>query len=295
MTDFATLAFWTAAVALAAGAGLLMLALAARAAGSAGGPDPALALHRRQLDEIDDLAGRGLIDAAEREQAHAEAGRRLLRAADAAPAPWGGGGIASRRIVAIGAGAAAFAALGLYLATGAPGYPDQPYARRLAEWRAADPSMLDAPQMAAVLAAIAAERPNDPRAFGFLGRARLASGDALGAVQAFERAVALAPADPDLRAMLAYANAQVGGPSAGQGDPAAGLPDETAIRGMVEGLAARLEAEPDDPAGWARLVRAYGVLGDEEAQGRALERARALFKDNPEALAAIEAQAKAQP
>lgn len=292
MTDFATLAFWTAALALAGGAGLLMLALAARAAGGAGGPDPALAMHRRQLAEIDDLAGRGLIDSAEREQARAEAGRRLLRAADAAPAPWTAGGTGSRRIAALGAGAVAFGALGLYLATGAPGYADQPYAERLAEWRAADPSLLDAPQMAAVLAAIAAERPNDPRAFGFLGRARLASGDALGAVQALERAVALAPADPDLRAMLSYANAQVGGR---QGPVAAGMPDETAIRGMVEGLAARLEAEPDDPAGWARLVRAYGVLGDAAAQTRTLERARALFKDRPEALAAIEAEVRAQP
>ncbi|HYD46389.1 MAG TPA: c-type cytochrome biogenesis protein CcmI, partial [Phenylobacterium sp.] len=143
MTDLATLAFWTAALALAGGAGLLLLGMAARAARMAGRPDPALALHRRQLDEIDELAGRGLIDTAERDLAHAEAGRRLLRAADAAPAPWTTGGTASRRIAALAAGASAVAALGLYLATGAPGYPDQPYARRLAEWRAADPSMLD--------------------------------------------------------------------------------------------------------------------------------------------------------
>jgi cytochrome c-type biogenesis protein CcmH len=292
MTDLASLAFWTAAAALAGGAGLVMLAFAARGAARAAAPDRALALHRRQLQENDDLAVRGLYDGGEREQTRAEAGRRLLRAADTPPAPWNAGSLGSRRAAALTAGASALAAFGLYLLLGAPGYGDQPYARRLAEWRAADPSLLDAPQMAAVLAAVTQERPNDPRAFGFLGRARLAAGDPLGAVQAFEQAVALAPDDPDLRAMLALATAQMGG-----GGPAAGpdLPDEAAIRGMVAGLAARLEAAPDDPEGWARLVRAYGVLGDAEAQGRALARAQALFRDRPEALAAIEAQAKAAP
>lgn len=280
--------FWTLAAVLAGGAGLIVLAFAARGATRAAGPDPALALHRRQLEEIDDLAGRGLIDAAEREQTRAEAGRRLLRAADAAPASWNAGTLGSRRAAALAAGAGALAAFGLYLLLGAPGYGDQPYARRLAEWRQGDPRMLDAPQMAAVLTAVAAERPNDPRAFGFLGRARLAAGDTLGAVDAFERAVALSPDDPDLRAMLAMATAQIGAATPG-GENA--MPDEAAIRGMVEGLAARLEAAPDDPEGWARLVRAYGVLGDAEAQGRALASARALFKDRPDALAAIEAQA----
>lgn len=37
-----------------------------------------------------------------------------------------------------------------------------------------------------------------------------------------------------------------------------------AIEGMVAGLAARLEADPDDPAGWQRLGRSYFVLGRPE-------------------------------
>ena len=64
---------------------------------------------------------------------------------------------------------------------------------------------------------------------------------------------------------------------------------------MVSRLAARLAANPDDPEGWARLVRAYGVLKDETAQGEALTRARKLFANRPDALAAIEAQARAAP
>jgi cytochrome c-type biogenesis protein CcmH len=39
---------------------------------------------------------------------------------------------------------------------------------------------------------------------------------------------------------------------------------ETMIRGMVEGLAARVEAQPDDLEGWRRLARSWGVLGEPE-------------------------------
>ncbi|MFI5023460.1 MAG: c-type cytochrome biogenesis protein CcmI, partial [Alphaproteobacteria bacterium] len=36
------------------------------------------------------------------------------------------------------------------------------------------------------------------------------------------------------------------------------------IRSMVERLAARLKGQPDDLAGWQRLARAYGVLGEKD-------------------------------
>lgn len=36
------------------------------------------------------------------------------------------------------------------------------------------------------------------------------------------------------------------------------------VRSMVRGLAARLEANPNNPQGWQRLIRAYRVLGQEE-------------------------------
>lgn len=43
-------------------------------------------------------------------------------------------------------------------------------------------------------------------------------------------------------------------------------PEEQAaqIRAMVEGLAARLEGEPDNGPGWLRLARAYRVMGEAE-------------------------------
>ena len=42
------------------------------------------------------------------------------------------------------------------------------------------------------------------------------------------------------------------------------------IRGMVDGLAARLKDNPADVDGWLRLSRAYGVLGEPERARDAL-------------------------
>ena len=65
------------------------------------------------------------------------------------------------------------------------------------------------------------------------------------------------------------------------------------ILGMVEGLAASLEDEPDNIDGWLRLIRAYGVLGETEAATRAFNDARAVFADAPDAMSALVDQARA--
>ena len=68
-----------------------------------------------------------------------------------------------------------------------------------------------------------------------------------------------------------------------------------AIRGMVAGLAAKLEANPGDGEGWVRLVRSYAVLGDTAARDRALATARKRFAADPELLQALDAAAKTEP
>jgi len=52
------------------------------------------------------------------------------------------------------------------------------------------------------------------------------------------------------------------------------------IRGMVDRLAARLEENPGDLAGWLRLGRAQAVLGDSDKSADAYGRAVALAPDN---------------
>lgn len=369
-------AFWIAAAALSAAVAWLMLRGARAAERRVDEGDPALAVHRRQLAEIDDLAARGLLPETEVRAARAEAGRRLLVAADdLAPAPTVGG----RRLALAATIAAPILAVGVYVAVGSPGFPDQPFARRLAEWRAGDPSRLDAPQIAAVLRAVTAERPDDAEAFRNLALAEIASGDVRAATTALRRAVAIAPQRAELwaalgEAFVAEGQGQVGedartafgealkrdpkslsaryflaradiadgrvaeglagwralaadlppsdpnraplnaeivqvertGVLANQGPDAAAaqvqaqaqagqgeMPDADAIRGMVEGLAARLDAEPNDPEGWVRLVRVWSVLGETGKRDAARARAKTLFKDQPDVLRALDQAAEA--
>src|SRR5690606_9288398 len=60
-------------------------------------------------------------------------------------------------------------------------------------------------EMAAVLRAVAAERPNDPEAFRYLALAEGASGETAGAVRALRRAIELRPRDAVLWGMLGEA------------------------------------------------------------------------------------------
>ena len=65
---------------------------------------------------------------------------------------------------------------------------------------------------------------------------------------------------------------------------AAGAPadheQDATIRGMVDGLAARLKQDGSDPDGWVRLIRSYKVLGEsEKASAAAADARRALAGD----------------
>ena len=65
------------------------------------------------------------------------------------------------------------------------------------------------------------------------------------------------------------------------------------IQGMVANLADRLATEGGPPVEWARLIRAYGVLG-ETAQASAIwTESQEVFKDSPEALALLREAAQA--
>jgi cytochrome c-type biogenesis protein CcmH len=149
----------------------------------------------------------------------------------------------------------------------------------------------------AALAALGKAVEIDPKNLSaryFLARAQITSGDRAAGKAAWEALRAEIPADDPRRKVLDEDIASL----LGEGAPASGAVAvaETAeqaqfIRGMVARLAARLETSPDDPEGWARLVRAYRVLGDREAEAKAVDRARKLFAGRPQDLARIEAEA----
>src|ERR1700721_1219363 len=85
---------WIAAALVSAGLAALIVQRAAGAARHAradpprhaGADNPALAVYRRQMAELDELADRGLLAEGERRSVRAETGRRLLAAAGRAAA-----------------------------------------------------------------------------------------------------------------------------------------------------------------------------------------------------------------
>jgi cytochrome c-type biogenesis protein CcmH len=358
--------FWIAAALLAAGAGALMLHRAARGRVTARAADPSLAVYHRALGEIDDLARQDLLADDERRAVRAEAARRLLAAAEHSPKPLTASGKPTVPLLA--AGAVAVTAAAIYLLIGAPGTPDQPFAARLADWRA-HPERYPPEALAAALGAIANQRPSDLEPLRRLAALDLSLGDADGAVHALRRAMAIAPGRADIPAMLGevmvirargsvspdaralFARALGSDPAQpaaryylaqakiADGDVAGGLeawrgllatlpaadprraqlidaiaqvtktgklpsvvadnvpPQDVtnAIRGMVDGLAARLQAHPDDPAGWVRLVRAYAVLGEAAQRDAALAAARTRYAGRPDILDALDVAARAAP
>jgi len=64
------------------------------------------------------------------------------------------------------------------------------------------------------------------------------------------------------------------------------------IAAMVQGLADRLKAHPNDPVGWRRLVKAYVVLGDTQKAQAALADAKRALTGNRREIAALDAQAR---
>jgi cytochrome c-type biogenesis protein CcmH len=139
--------------------------------------------------------------------------------------------------------------------------------------------------------------PTNQAALYYLGGARAADGDRAGASELWRKlAGELPPADPRRVKLLAAVD-QIQSGAASEPETANGTPGMSAdqagfIRGMVASLQAKLDTNPDDPAGWARLVRSYKVLGDKTAEAKALARARALFAKRPADLGPIEAEAK---
>jgi cytochrome c-type biogenesis protein CcmH len=124
---------------------------------------------------------------------------------------------------------------------------------------------------------------NAPARF-YLGMARAAHGDRAGAIALWQSLLADIPATAPLHQILVDRLAML--TSQGPG----GAPNP---RAMVDMLAARLKADPDDALGWVRLMRAYTVLGETAKAKEALASARKTFATNKDAQTAFTTAAKA--
>ncbi len=145
-------------------------------------------------------------------------------------------------------------------------------------------------------AAVLAEDPGNPIARFYIGVAQAQAGRHAAAIAAWQALAADLPEGAPIRDEVARriaASAEAAGIAVPKLPAGAPPPDpaarEAMIRGMVERLASRLEAQPDDAEGWLRLGRAYSVMGEREKSAQAYARAGALRPDDV-AIALAEAQ-----
>lgn len=168
--------------------------------------------------------------------------------------------------------------------------------------------------------------PTDPRSRYFLGVAKDMAGDHKGAIDDW---IALlkdtppgAPWEADVRRLVgevsqkegidvsgrmamikqgapasagaAIATSGIPGPSTQQMREAASMPkgqQDMMIQGMVEGLEAKLKANPDNPQGWIMLIRSRMQLGETAKASAALKSARAALAANQPKLGMVNAAA----
>jgi cytochrome c-type biogenesis protein CcmH len=325
--------------------------------------DPAAneaAFYKAQLEEIGRDVERGLLPQGEAESARAEAARRLITAASGpsqAPPPAWRTRIAAAALIAAGLPAIA---LPLYALLGQPRMPDEPLAGRKAALEtdggieaavaAVEARLIAKPDDGKGWAVIAPvymrlERYSDAahaytEALRLLGEdplRRAAYGEALTAAaggvvteearQAFDRALAEQPGQPQARYYVALAAEQDGrkadairdyeslvadSPSdapwrgmvnarlaALKGEPApatdaAAIPEakRPMIEGMVSKLATRLASNGGGVDEWSRLIRAYVVLHEAEKAKAALASARKALAPDANAVASLDALAR---
>jgi cytochrome c-type biogenesis protein CcmH len=151
------------------------------------------------------------------------------------------------------------------------------------------------PEAAAAFERAAKLDPGQPRARFYLAKQAEQAGDRTRAASIYRELLKTAPPDAAWREAVGQALTEAALGSEGRGPVVnpkqlEGVsPEErlATIRGMVEGLATRLNSAPGDLGGQLRLIRAWAMLGERDkalAQGKA---ARAAFAGDPDALRRI--------
>ncbi len=141
-----------------------------------------------------------------------------------------------------------------------------------------------------------AKAPDDPRTHYYLGLHEAQSGDSKAAIARWRTLEERSPPDAPylglLRAEIQRV-AKLAGIDVPQPPTASAMPQpsreqqeamaalspeqrQQAIRSMVEGLATRLQENPQDRAGWLRLANAWKVLGENQKAAEAYGRADTL-------------------
>ena len=141
--------------------------------------------------------------------------------------------------------------------------------------------------------------PSDPRARYYAGILMIQRQDYAQTYALWSELLTEGPADapwiPVIESQIDAVAAEAGidrlaGPSADQVNAAGDMTEDERndmIRGMVAQLSERLATEGGSVDEWARLIRAYGVLGETAKASDIWNEAKTAFADNPEAIAEL--------
>ncbi|MGI9365315.1 MAG: c-type cytochrome biogenesis protein CcmI [Rhizobiaceae bacterium] len=150
------------------------------------------------------------------------------------------------------------------------------------------------------------EKPDHSKAELYLAIAEEQEGKLEPSLQRWQKLALIRTDDQRWQAMVAQKigelNAKLGrpappalaGPTAEDIENAASLSQsdrQGMILSMVEGLASKLEDEPNDLPGWTRLIRSYSVLGERQKALAAYTKAKTVFADQPASVASLDSQA----
>lgn len=200
--------FWTVAALLTLAASLaVLLPLSRRERAIGAGQNHDLEVYRDQLAELDRDASRGLIASSDVAEAHAEIARRILKA-DKAPAAVSAKPFVSSRAVAfLAVIAVPLVSWGVYSALGSPDLPSQPLSARLLK----DTGDSTVSELVARAEAHLAANPDDARGWDVLAPIYMRLGRAQEALMAYRNAIRLAGASAAREAGLGEAIAAVAG------------------------------------------------------------------------------------
>ena len=145
------------------------------------------------------------------------------------------------------------------------------------------------------------DRSDDATGWRLYARSLMTLEEFQRAIEAYDKALTLSNNDDDIakersQALQFIENKQTmglsaPGPSQQDIQDAAGLSAEdrqAMILGMVENLAEKLNTEPDNPAGWIRLIRSRLVLGQTEQAQSDFDLVKEIYKDSPEIIKEIQ-------
>lgn len=181
------------------------------------------------------------------------------------------------------------ASLGIYGLIGSPNFTPE---TRQTPPPVAEASSSDYSSLLPRFEARLAENPEDATGWFLYGRTLMLAGDTPEGLRAYEKALELTDT-PEIRkeyeAAQKFAINVEAGPSAEDIAAMQSLSEAdrtAAIEGMVDSLRTRLETDPSDAQGWARLLRSRKVLGQVEAAKADMETLRQALPDQAEAIIA---------